>query len=610
MCGIAGSFGENDPSPERVRRTLDLMRQRGPDDSGHRRTELGETPLHLLFRRLAILDLDPRSGQPFDFEHLTLIYNGEIYNYLELRQELERLGHRFRTDSDTEVLIQAWARWGAGALDRLEGMWAFALLDRNANQLYLSRDRFGEKPLYFWRHEKTLYFGSEVKFLASLAGTRPTVDAEQIRRYLVLGYKSLYKRPRGWFNEIDEVPAGCLVTISPDGGSLTNAYWQLLYAPRAMTLQDAEEGARSRLETSLKIRLRADVPVAFCLSGGVDSTTLAGIAAKRLGQPLHAFSIIDSDERYDELDNIEATVAHLGCDSHKVRTSTEGFFDRLAGLVTYHDGPVATLTYYLHEFLSEAISKAGYKVAISGTAADELYTGYYDHYAFWLAEMAGRPDFDQLVADWRESYGAFVRNPKLQDPLTFHRDPSERGHIYLDAEYFASFLVEPFDEGFEESHYTDNLLRNRMANELFHEATPVILKEDDLNSMRHSVENRSPYLDRHLAEFLFTVPPEHLIQDGYAKWLLRAAAKDVVPDSVRLDKRKRGFNASIDSLVNRSNPETRARLLDDSPIFDVVKRDRIAPFLEGSMQDNSLSKFLFSFCSAKVFLEHYRDWQP
>jgi asparagine synthase (glutamine-hydrolysing) len=193
----------------------------------------------------------------------------------------------------------------------------------------------------------------------------------------------------------------------------------------------------------------------------------------------------------------------------------------------------------------------------------------------------------------------------LQDPLVFQKRPDERGHIFLNAELFAGFLTAPFGEGFEETAYSDNLLRLRMLNELFHECVPVILHEDDLNSMMVSVENRSPYLDRGLTEFLFRVPPEHLIKDGYAKFLLRAAVKGLVPDSVRLDKRKRGFNASIDSLIDRKNPKTREKLLDDSPIFELVRRDAVERFLDADMTDNSFSKFLFSFVSAKTFMDQH-----
>jgi asparagine synthase (glutamine-hydrolysing) len=610
MCGIAGAIGATIPSPDRIARTLQLMSRRGPDGGRIHQERLGDQQVTLLFTRLAIVDLDERSMQPFIQDDLVLITNGELYNYVELKRELEALGQSFRTTSDTEVLLQAWRHWGDRAFDRMEGMWAFALIDRRHGRVILSRDRFGEKPLYLWRQDDTLYFGSEVKFLASLSGRKPEVNTEQIKRYLVTGYKSLYKRPRSYYRDVEELPAASYAMLEDAGPILPVRYWQLDYRPRAMTMAEAVAGTTAALDEAVRIRLRADVPIAFCLSGGIDSTTLVGIAAKRYGQALHTFSIIDSDERYHELDNIEATVKFLDCESFRVHTGTDGFFERLRALVAYHDAPVATITYYLHAFLSEAIHARGYRVAISGSAADELFTGYYDHYSMWLAEMSGRPGFPRRMEDWRSSYGAYVQNPVLKDPLAFVRNPAERGHIYLNADLFRHWLVEPFDEPFEETRFTDNLLHNRMLNELFHEATPVILKEDDLNSMYYSIENRSPYLDRRLAEFLYTVPAEHLIKDGYAKWLLRAAGEGVVVDRVRLDKRKRGFNASIDSLVDRTNNATRERLLADGPIFDIVRREAIESFLDGSMNDNSFSKFLFSFISAQLFLEHHRDWRP
>lgn len=614
MCGVAGSIGPRHPSPERIRRTLDLMRRRGPDHCDHRLETLGEARTALLFSRLSIIDLDPRSNQPFEAEDATLIFNGEIYNHIEVRAELERLGHVFRTPSDTEALLRAWRQWGPAAFDRLEGMWAFALLDRRAGRLILSRDRFGEKPLFLWGRGGTLYFGSEVKLLAALSGEKPDVNIEQIRRYLTTGYRSLYKRPRTWFEDVVEFPAGTWAALN---GTETRpedvrpqSYWSLSYAPQPMSAEDVAEGARERLTESMRLRLRSDAPVALCLSGGVDSSTLAGIAVKTLGCDLHTFSILDQDERYDERDKIARTVDFLGCPNHQIHASTDGFFDRLADLVAYHDGPVATISYYLHAFLSEAMAARGYRVAISGTGADELFTGYYDHYGYWLAAMRDRPDFPRLLEDWRNSYGAFVTNPLLRDPLTFARDPGQRGHMTLDAELFSSFMTKPFHEPFEENRYCGDLLRNRMLNELFVDSTPIILREDDLNSMRYSVENRSPYLDRRLAEFMFTAPSEHLIRDGLPKWPLRALGAGVVHDDVRLEKRKRGFNASIDSLANREDPETCARLLADGPIFDLVRREAIETFIKGGMTDNSFSKFLFSFIAAKLFLEHHAAWRP
>ncbi len=607
MCGIAGSFGPDVPDPDRIRRTLALMRNRGPDAEGVWSGAVGRNDATLLHSRLSIIDLDPRANQPFvDGDHV-LVYNGEIYNYLELRTDLEARGHAFRTRSDTEVLHRAWREWGLACVERFEGMWAFALIDREAGRLVLSRDRFGEKPLYYLHRGGTIYFGSEIKLLAALSGAAPAVDAKQLRRYLVNGYRSLYKQPATFFEDVRELPAGASACLREPGPVDARRYWRLSYAPRPMTREEAVAGARERVEEAVRLRLRADAPLAFCLSGGVDSSALAAVAARKFDADVHAFSIVDGDERYDESENILATVDALNCRHHVIRTSAEGFLDRMSDLVAYHDAPVATISYYVHAFLSEAIGAAGYKVAVSGTGADELFTGYYDHYGLWLAEMSGRigpgAGFERLIEDWRSGYGSAVRNPVLRNPLAFLDNPRERGHIYLDRETFNALLVEPLDEDFFEERFVDDPLRNRMLNELFHEVVPVILHEDDRNSMRWSVENRSPYLDRALAEFLYTVPGEHLVRDGYAKSLLRDAVADAFPDKVRLDKRKRGFNASIDSLLDREDPEVVDRLLADGPIFDVVRRDAFARFLGGDMTENSFSKFLFSFVSAKLFLE-------
>ena len=605
MCGIAGAFASHPVDAENIRKALASMGHRGPDAEGQASFAVGMSTVTLLHTRLAIIDLDPRANQPFQRGPLHLSFNGEIYNYLELRAELSALGQTFVTDSDTEVLLAAYQQWGPGFVDRLEGMWAFALLDQARGELILSRDRFGEKPLFTWFQGGTLYFASEIKTLTALARQRPDVNLTQIRRYLVNGYKCLGKSGETYFNDIEAFPAAGIAVLEVPARPAPKPYWTLATETRETTFADAVDNAKTLLTRSVDLRMRADVPLAFCLSGGVDSATLAAIAAKEMGRQIHCYSIIDSDERYDESANIQTMVTHLGCRHHQVHTTTKGFFERMRRLVAYHDAPVVTISYYMHSFLSEAIAAGGYKIAISGTAADEIFTGYYDHYSMWLAAMHDQPgiDFDKLVADWREGMGAHVQNPGLQDPLGFVKNPGQRDHITLDRNLFSSFLTEPFVEGWDETPYASELLRNRMANELFVEAVPVILAEDDLNSMFYSIENRSPFLDRQLVEYLYSVPTRHLMGGGFAKRILRALGDGIVPDAVRLDTRKRGFNASILSLVDRNDPETRDTLLADSPIFEIVKKSAIEDFLTADMSSNSFSKFLFSFISAKLFLE-------
>ena len=603
MCGIAGSIGPAGPDRAAVDTTLALMGRRGPDACGTIEQPLADLTVRLLHTRLSIIDLDPRSNQPFEADDCVITFNGEIYNFVELRRELAEAGEHFATTSDTEVLVKAYRRWGTACFDRLEGMWAFALVDRREGALVLARDRFGEKPLYLFRAGDTLYFGSEIKFLAALSGHRPAVDLTQVRRFLAGGYRALFRHAASFFGDVTELPAGTFVKLTGPQVPPPTRYWALSFRPRAMTRADAVAGVRERLLQAVALRLRADVPVAFCLSGGVDSGVLVSLAVRQLGCEAHTFSIVDRDPRYDERTNIAATVGALGCRNTQITLDHSGFLGRLEELVGAHDAPVITISYVVHAMLSQAIHRAGYKIALSGTGADELFTGYYDHYGFWLAAMAERDDYPKLLEDWRAGYGRFVRNPTLRNPETFRRNPDDRSHLTLSRALAEPMLVEPLAEDFAETPYTGDVLRNRMLNELFFEVVPVILHEDDRNSMWYSVENRSPYLDRALAEFVFSIPTELLVADGSLKWLLREAAAGVLPDSVRRDRQKRGFNASIDTLLDRADPDVRDRLLSPGPIFDVVRRSAFETFLDGDMTDNERSKFLFSFVSARLFLD-------
>ena len=610
MCGIAGYFGPQDIPQDRVERCLRTMYRRGPNACGfHRhRTANGRTAL-ILNSRLAIIDLDERSNQPFRFGHKLITLNGEIYNYVELRDELVKAGASFTTTSDTEVLIQLLDREGWNGLDRAEGMWGFALIDEADDSLMLSRDRFGEKPVYQMRDaEGGLYFGSEVKFIADLAGYWPSVDANHLRRYMVNGYKSLYKDSHSFFDGVGELNAGTALTIAADGREALNHFWQKpgLMIDEGLGYEESVALMREALIRSVKLRLRADVPLAFCLSGGVDSNALIAIAKRVLNYDVHGFTIMNRDERYDERDIVEASVRDLGLRHTAVPINRDGFLDKLRTLVRQHDAPVYTITYYVQWQLMEQIAAHGYKVSISGTGADELFSGYYDHHNYYLAEMKRDPErHAQALAEWREFVAPYVRNPYLQDPDVFAKRPAERGHIYLNADEFSNYLTQPWSEAFAEDGYASSSLRNRMLNELFHEAVPPILHEDDLNAMYYSIENRSPFLDRALFDATMRIPTRHLIRRGRAKAVLRDAVKGIAPDRVVDNPRKVGFNAPILDLLDVDAADVRAALLDESPIFDYVRRDRIEALIKRSSLPNSESKFLFYFISAKQFLEEF-----
>jgi len=608
MCGIAGYFGTSNISEEKIQFCLGLMGQRGPDqvDSRHFINNAGLNS-YLLFSRLAIIDLDKRANQPFTTENECIVFNGELYNYLEHRTAMSAKNISFTTESDVEVMIKAIHHEGLGVLDRCEGMWAFALYNEKNGSLTLSRDRFGEKPLYLYRDSDGIYFGSEVKFIVALLGNKLEINYDHLYRYLVNGYKALYKSGQTFFRGITELTPASVLLIDSNGNEKTYKYWiPRIEQDEAMMYDDAVKEVRDRLIRSVELRLRADVPIAFCMSGGVDSNALISIAKRVFGYDVHGFTFVNTDSRYEEQDMVESSVNELGIRHTAVPVNFKDFIFKLRTLVHYHDAPVYTVSYYAHWLLAENIHDHGYRISVSGTAADELFTGYYDHHLAYLYEVRNDPElYHASLTAWTKYIKPIVRNPFLGDPDLFIKDKNFRDHIYLDADYFSSCLKGEWAESFTEQKFTSDLLRNRMLNEMFHEAVPVILHEDDLNSMYYSIENRSPFLDRELFEFANSIPSRHLIQNGRAKSVLRDALRGITPDAIIDNRRKVGFNAPILSFLDVKDKSVRDELLADSPVFDHIHRNKIESLISKDDLPNSESKFLFNFLNAKLFLEDF-----
>lgn len=606
MCGIAGMWGSRPLTDAAATSCLEAIRHRGPDDQGRKAFEsLNGHYLTMLFARLRIIDLDDRANQPMNSGGVWVTLNGEIFNYREIRELLKSRGVQFRTASDTEVLLEGYREFGWEILDRLEGMWAFALYDERSGCLSLCRDRFGEKPLFFSRTRHGLVYASEMNALNHLVDSRPVPNIDQIRSFLIYGYKSLYKNRDTFFQGVAEVAAGTLMHVNDDGTIRTESYWTpRLSVDEDMNFSQAVVGVRDHLSRSLEIRLRSDVPLAFSLSGGVDSVALASLARRELGVDVRGFTILNSDPRYEEKRLVEEVVRELSIQHTGIELKSSGFWERLHAMVVHRAAPVLTISHYIQSFMMEQISQSGFKVIIGGNGADEIFTGYFDHHLLYIASLDPAQRGEAIKA-WETTTKPFVRNPFLQDPLRFVVEPNFRDHIYLDAELFASYTRVSITESFTEAFLHPVTLRNRMLNELFHESVPVLLHEEDLNAMTFSIENRSPYLDRNLMEFTSSIPSRLLVRNGRAKAVLRESVRGIAPDVVLDNPRKVGFNAPIEDLINLRDPAVRAFLLADSPIYEVVRRDAISNMLEVEGLRNSQSKFLFSFFGSKFFLEEY-----
>ncbi len=474
-------------------------------------------------------------------------------------------------------------------------------------KIFISRDRFGEKPFYYHFFKKNFFFGSEPKFIFSLLDRELDKNYQKISSYLVLGYRSIFKERESFYEGLQELKPGTNLTLDFDLKKKEKKYWQLKFNPMKLTEQDVYEESRRLIKNSINLRLRSDVPVAFCLSGGIDSSSLAAITCKSLNKKIHTFSVIDNDPRYDERKEIEKIINHLDCKNTFIESDKENFIEKMEKIIDYYQSPIPTISYYVHNLLSEKIKENGFKVAISGTGADEIFTGYYDHYSFWLTIMKKEENFSELLEAREKGYAQYINNPLLKDPFKIIHNQNFRDHLNEGSESFNNLLKKQTSNTFFEKFFCKDILRNRMLNELFHEIVPVILFSDDLNSMMHSIENRSPFLDSSLVEFMYNVPTKFLIKDGFQKIVLRNSVKEMLPDSILFSKKKVGFNASIKSLFDCQSSKNRDWLMSDHIIFDIVDRDKFEKFLNQDYSKNYLSKFLFNFVSSKIFLSNSKS---
>ncbi|MDC2978447.1 asparagine synthase (glutamine-hydrolyzing) [Pelagibacteraceae bacterium] len=608
MCGIAGCIGRRKISEDIINNTLNSMYNRGPNNQDFNHFDKGDYFVDLLHSRLSIIDLSQVSNQPFTIGSLSLIFNGEIYNYLELRKKLESFGHIFVTNSDTEVLLRSYMHYGSNCVKYFEGMWAFAIWDNNRNELFLSRDRFGEKPLYYYNDGKSFYFASQISILKKISNLKFDVNKNHLFKYLFSGYKILNQSNETFYKNVFKFEHSTNYLIKQDLQIDKKKYYKPKYKPsNKIDDFDIINEVKKLIVRSLEIRLRADVPLSFCLSGGIDSSSLASIAAKELNTKISTYSIIDKDKRYDESKNINLITDDLKCENNKIEISNKGNLERLINLIGYHDAPITTISYFVHSFLLEQINHDNIKISISGSGADEIFTGYWLHSLLHIFSADNKYEEKNILSDWNKHLKPLIRNPMLKNIEELRNKENILNYVFYDhSDEMLRYANKEFlyDNSLSENFFSKDLLRNRMMNEMFHEVIPVLLNQDDLNSMFYSIENRSPFLDSKLYDFMNTIPSKKLIQNGYTKFYLRSAMKGILHDEVRLNRDKKGFNASINTLFDLSSGEFLDFLYQKSDISEFIDVKNLTKIINPEYTSNKDKKFIFNFINAKIFLEN------
>ncbi len=480
------------------------------------------------FRRLAILDLSVLGRQPMSTpdRRFWLTYNGEIYNYAELAQELSALGHRFRSHSDSEVILAAYAQWGSGCLSRFNGMFAFALYDSISGEMFLARDRFGIKPLYYWfAADGTFYFASEIKQFSAAPGWRATLNLARTTEFLANGQTD--DGDETMFAGVYHLPPGHCATFAiadvrpaATGRLSTRQWYELTAAHFRGSLDEAAAEYRRLLSDSVRLMLRADVPVGSCLSGGLDSSSIVCLIHRDLtDQGAHGlqktFSARSDVAAFDESSWINDVVKATNVDARFVTPSTEQLQLEADTLAWHQDEPVNSTSYFAEWCVYKLVAGAGVKVMLDGQGADEALAGYHDYLAPYLAGLVRRGRFGEA---WRELRAIRQRH----------------GYRIAGAVRAVARVLLSNDRELASVSALSYA-------QLTHSNLQMMLRSADRSSMAHSVESRVPFIDHRVVEFSLGLPDAFKIGGGVTKRVLRDAMSGVLPDRIRDRVDKIGF---------------------------------------------------------------------
>jgi asparagine synthase (glutamine-hydrolysing) len=566
MCGIAGFVGDSDTRADGADRArllkgmCDVIRHRGPDDEGF----FLRPGVALGMRRLSIIDL-AGGHQPICGEDgtVSIVFNGEIYNFHELRSELEKRGHTFKTNSDTEAIVHAYEEYGTACANHLRGMFAFAIWDEKTRGLYIARDRVGKKPLYYTlARGQTLVFGSEIKSILEHPDVTREINLEALDAYFTLGY---VPDPLTIFRGIYKLPPGHYLTFA-NGDLHTREYWDFNFAPaESRKPEDYMDELRALLDESVRLRLISDVPLGAFLSGGIDSSTVVALMAQHMNQPVKTFSIGFHEDSYNELKYARLTAKKLGTDHHEFFVTPQ-ICDVINDLVWHFDEPFADPS-AIPTYMVSKLARDHVTVALSGDGGDELFAGY-THYvvqenrrAFSALPRALRAGVMRPLS-YRLPYGAWGRNYLHNISL----DPIDR---YLDSlSYFTQLTKKSlYTSDFQRSlgatdyvtrsfrEYASQVKTNEPLDQLLYIDGKTYLPGDILTkvdrvSMATSLEVRVPLLDHKLIEFVTKVPAPLKLAGTETKQLLKRVARELIPSEI-LDRPKQGFGIPLEEWINR-----------------------------------------------------------
>lgn len=575
MCGISGIIHKNGSpvAPDEIRSINDLIAHRGPDGKGL----FFANGLALGHRRLAILDVSAAGHQPMAYgERHVLTFNGEIYNYLELRNQLCQDGYAFASKTDTEVILAAYDRWGDDCVSRFNGMWAFALYDKEKEEIFCSRDRFGVKPFYYADTADKFVFGSEIKQALAGAGGPAIANMIAVRDFLVEGYHG--HTSETFFHGIHSLRAGHNLTFCMKTKSFRETRYYSLDIRAGLPELDAKSATDlflADLKRAVSYQLRSDVKVGVCLSGGLDSSSLAGLSAVAYNagamgrmQAIHAKS---SEKETDESAYALELAARADIELSVIEPTAEEFIEAIDEVVYLQEEPFATPSIFMQYFLFQKAKRIGCKVMLDGQGSDEILLGYERYYSAHLHSLAALTavrEIFRIENNSRLTFRAILCSLAYFSISGIRIHNLKRKFRFLKKEHTQDFPnIAKLTKGLR-----DIRAMQKMEIESFQ--LPHLLRYVDRNSMRHSIEARVPFLDHDLVETCYGISSRLKIKDGWTKHILRVAMHGLVSSNILWRKTKFGFEAPTASWINEVSGVMELAI-SQSPLLEKMCQSRL-----------------------------------
>jgi asparagine synthase (glutamine-hydrolysing) len=593
MCGFVVVLSANRQEPIELgllSRMSELVAHRGRDDQG----VFTEEGVAIAFRRLAIFDLAPSGHQPmFSADgRYVIVFNGAIYNFIELRSELQGLGHTFRSQSDTEVLLAAYVQWGRECLPRLNGMWSFVVYDRTTRRLFAARDRFGVKPLFWYHDARGLVLTSEIKALRDAGYAQLKPNWRTIARFLL--EEQLHSdRHETFYASVNEVPAGSYFEGAAGAPPLWQRYWNLEEAAAALPRPTHPvQEFRQLFDDAVRLRMRSNVPVAVSLSGGLDSTSILCSMAEQSPAGSEPFgALCYRDPGFDETPLVEAVLRQTAASLWPLESNPAQFWNCLDRHLWHQDEPVHSFTSVVSFELMKVAHERGAKVVLNGQGADEVLAGYPSYFINHWTELVRSGQFlrahREMSAQARShGRGAFSYHARVARACLNQLRRHVPGHRHLAAgrrrarmahDPWISPDVKARWEPADQPHFDS--LHQALRFSVEHASLPLYLRVEDRNSMAHGVETRLPFLDHRLVSYVFRLDSQWKVREEYTKVVLREAMRDRIPEPVRTQVHKLGFPTSSDQwfraeLYVRCKDLLASRAVRESGVWNVSEVQR------------------------------------